>query len=163
MAGSDKGLDLICRWREAGGNTIVFDVEDFYGLVNVPFVHPLAPQGKHVPIRNLPKANRYVHSLGLHAIIRIAVFRDETLVTCHSELAVQSRRTGHAWKENGEPGWTDPSQPKVQDYNLAMARMAANSGADEIQFDYVRFPAEGDQKDARLPMRLRTRIGHRPT
>ena len=150
MAGSDKGLDLIRRWREAGGNTIVFDVKDFDGLVNVPFEHPLAPQGKHVPIRNLPKLLRYVHSLGLHAIIRIAVFRDETLVTSHSELAVQSRRTGHAWKENGKLVWTDPSEPKVQDYNLALARMAANCGADEIQFDYVRFPAEGDQKDARF-------------
>jgi len=150
MAGSDKGLDLIRRWRGAGGNTIVFDVKDFDGLVNVPFEHPLAPQGKHVPIRNLPKLIRYVHSLGLHAIIRIAVFRDESLVTSHSELAVQSRRTGHAWRENGKLVWTDPSQPKVQDYDLAMARMAANSGADEIQFDYVRFPAEGDQKDARF-------------
>ena len=150
MAGSDKGLDLIRRWREAGGNTIVFDVKDFDGLVNVPFEHPLAPQGKHVPIRNLPKLIRYVHSLALHAIIRIAIFRDETLVTSHSELAVQSRRTGHAWRENGKLVWTDPSQLKVQDYNLALARMAANSGADEIQFDYVRFPAEGDQKDARF-------------
>jgi hypothetical protein len=65
-------------------------------------------------------------------------------------LAVQSRRTGRAWKENGKLVWTDPSQPKVQDYNLALARLAANSGADEIQFDYVRFPAEGDQKDARF-------------
>ena len=26
--------------------------------------------------------------------------------------------------------------------------MRPKPGADEIQFDYVRFPAEGDQKDA---------------
>src|SRR5208282_4986644 len=38
--------------------------------------------------------------------------------------------------------------PKVQDYNIALAKFVAQSGADEIQFDYVRFPAEGDQKDA---------------
>ncbi|MGA2076538.1 MAG: putative glycoside hydrolase [Terriglobia bacterium] len=150
MAGSDKGLDLIRRWREAGGNTVVFDVKDFDGLVNVPFEDPLAPQGKHVPIRNLPKLIRYIHSMGLHAIVRIAVFRDECLVQSHNELAVQSRRTGHAWRENGKLVWTDPSQPKVQEYDLALARMAANSGADEIQFDYVRFPAEGDQKDCRF-------------
>jgi len=150
MAGSDKGLDLVRRWREAGGNTVVFDAKDFDGLVNVPFEDPLAPQGRHVPIRNLAKLIRYIHSLGLHAIVRIAVFRDECLVQSHKELAVQSRRTGRAWKENGKLVWTDPSQPKVQDYNLALARLAANSGADEIQFDYVRFPAEGDQKDARF-------------
>jgi hypothetical protein len=36
----------------------------------------------------------------------------------------------------------------VQDYNIALAKYVAQLGADEIQFDYVRFPAEGDQKDA---------------
>ena len=36
----------------------------------------------------------------------------------------------------------------MQEYNIALARMAATSGVDEIQFDYVRFPAEGDQEDA---------------
>jgi hypothetical protein len=150
MAGSEKGLELIRGWRAAGGNAVVFDIKDFDGLVNVPFEHPLAPRQKHVSIRSLPKLVHFLHSLGLHTIVRIAVFRDECLVQSHSDLAVQSRRTGRAWRENGKLVWTDPSRPEVQDYNLALARMAATSGADEIQFDYVRFPAEGDQKDARF-------------
>ena len=150
MAGSEKGLELIRRWRAAGGDAVVFDIKDFDGLVNVPFEHPLAPRQKNVSIRSLPKLVHFLHSLGLHAIVRIAVFRDECLVQSHSDLAVQSRHAGRAWRENGKLVWTDPSRPEVQDYNLALARMAATSGADEIQFDYVRFPAEGDQKDARF-------------
>ncbi len=66
----------------------------------------------------------------------------------HPELAVHSRATGQAWRENGKLVWTDPSQPKVQAYDIALAKRAADGGADEIQFDYVRFPAEGKQKDA---------------
>jgi hypothetical protein len=54
------------------------------------------------------------------------------------------------WRENGKLVWTDPSNPKVQEYELALAKYVAGSGADEIQFDYVRFPAEGDQKDAQF-------------
>ena len=38
----------------------------------------------------------------------------------------------------------------MQDYNIALAQNAAETGADEMQFDYVRFPAEGDQKDAKF-------------
>ena len=38
----------------------------------------------------------------------------------------------------------------MQDYNIALAKYVAQLGADEIQFDYVRFPAEGDQKDAQF-------------
>jgi hypothetical protein len=76
------------------------------------------------------------------------MFRDERLVVTHPELAVKSHRTGQPWRENGKLVWTDPSQLKVQDYDIALAKFVAQSGADEIQFDYVRFPAEGDQKDA---------------
>jgi hypothetical protein len=63
---------------------------------------------------------------------------------------VQSRRSGQAWRENGKLVWTDPSRPDVQAYNIQLAKQAAESGVDEIQFDYVRFPAEGDQKDAQF-------------
>jgi hypothetical protein len=120
------------------------------GLVNVPFEHELAPKRKYIPIRSLPKFARFLHSLGLHAIARIALFRDEYLAQNHPALAVQSHRTGQPWKENGKLVWTDPSRPEVQNYNLALARAVATSGVDEIQFDYVRFPAEGDQKDAQF-------------
>ena len=150
MAGSEMGMRIIKRWREAGGNSVVFDIKDSDGLLSINFDNPLAPQQKHVPLRNLPKFTRYVHSLGMHAIARIAIFRDEHLVTHHGDLAVRSRKSGEPWKENGKLVWTDPSHREVQDYNIALAKYAADSGADEIQFDYVRFPAEGDQKDAKF-------------
>jgi hypothetical protein len=147
MAASDHGLRIIRRWRELGGNAVVFDVKDSDGVINIPFDHPLAGGRKPV-IRDLPKLTRFLHSQGMHAIARIAIFRDERLVVAHPELAVKSRRTGQAWRENGKLVWTDPSQPKVQEYDIALAKQAIADGADEVQFDYVRFPAEGDQKDA---------------
>ncbi len=163
MAGSAKGLELVRRWRELGGNSVVFDVKDSDGPVNVPFDHPLlhaeakykmeSPLGSRhePPIRNLPKYVRFLHQQQMHAIARIAIFRDEYLVTHHPELAVQSHsHPGQPWKENGKLVWTDPSNPDVQKYNIALARYAAESGVDEVQFDYVRFPAEGDQKDAKF-------------
>lgn len=147
MAGSAKGLDLMRDWRKLGGNSIVFDLKDSDGIVNVPFQHPLS-NDKYVPIRNLAKFVNFAHSLNLHVIGRIAIFRDEYLVQHHPELAVKSRRTGQPWRENGKLVWTDPSHPEVQQFNIALAKYGAESGVDEIQFDYVRFPAEGDQKDA---------------
>ena len=147
MAGSDHGLRIIRRWRELGGNAVVFDVKDSDGAINIPFDHPLAG-GHHVAIHDLPKFTHFLHSQGMHAIARIAIFRDERLVVAHPELAVKSHKTGQAWRENGKLVWTDPSQPKVQDYDIALAMQAAQAGVDEVQFDYVRFPAEGDQRDA---------------
>ncbi|HLJ26443.1 MAG TPA: putative glycoside hydrolase [Candidatus Angelobacter sp.] len=147
-AGSVRGVDLIRRWKQAGGNSVVFDIKDSDGSVNVPFAHPLAPSRKNYPISNLPKFVRFLHSLDMHAIARIALFRDDNVAQHHSTLAVQSRKTHEPWREKGKLVWTDPSRREVQDYELALAKYTAESGADEIQFDYVRFPAEGDQKDA---------------
>jgi hypothetical protein len=147
MAASDRGIRIIRRWREVGGNAVVFDIKDSDGSVTIPFDHPLLGS-HHAPFHDLPKFVRFLHSQNLHAIARIAIFRDQRLVDAHPELAVKSRRSGQAWRENGKLVWTDPSQPKVQEYDIALAKKAAEAGADEIQFDYVRFPAEGDQKDA---------------
>lgn len=147
MAGSDHGLRIVRRWREVGGNSVVFDVKDSDGTINIAFDNQLAGAHKTY-IHDLPKYVRFLHSQGMHAIARVAIFRDERLVVSHPELAVQSRKTGEAWRENGKLVWTDPSQPKVQEFDIALAKKAADAGADEIQFDYVRFPAEGDQKDA---------------
>jgi hypothetical protein len=153
-ADSVRGIELIRRWKAAGGNAVVFDIKDFDGLVNVSFQHPLASTRKPL-ISDLPKYVHFLHSLGLHAIARIALFRDAYQAQNHPQLAVRSRRSGKPWLENGKLAWVDPSNPAVQSYMLDLAKMVARSGADEIQFDYVRFPAEGDQKDAEFEFEKR--------
>jgi hypothetical protein len=150
MAGSDHGIRIIKHWREVGGNAVVFDIKDSDGSVNIPFDHPLAGR-QHVYIRDVPKLAHFLHSQGMHAIARIAIFRDQRLVETHPELAVQSHRTGQAWRENGKLVWTDTSNPKVQEYNIALAKYVADLGVDEIQFDYVRFPSDGDLSLIRYP------------
>ncbi len=149
-AGSAKGIQIIRRWHEAGGNAVVFDIKDSDGSINVPFDHPLARKLKSYPISNLPKFVRFVHSLNMHAIARQALFRDDNIAKNHGALAVQSRSLHQPWRENGKLVWADTSNPQVQDYNLALAKYVAGFGVDEIQFDYVRFPAEGNQADAQF-------------
>jgi hypothetical protein len=149
MAASDHGIRIIKHWREVGGNAVVFDIKDSDGSVNIPFEHPLLGEHK-VYIHDVPKFVHFLHQQNMHAIARIAMFRDEHMVVTHPELAVQSRKNHTAWRENGKLVWTDPSNPKVQDYDIALAKHVAQLGVDEIQFDYVRFPAEGDQKDAQF-------------
>jgi hypothetical protein len=151
MAGSARGLDLVRRWRSVGGNAVVFDIKDSDGIVNIPFTHPLNTSARRGPtIRNLAKYNHWLHQQGMIAIGRVAVFKDERMVSQHPELAVRSRSSGAPWRENGKLVWTDSSRHDVQEYNIELAEAAATAGVDEIQFDYVRFPAEGNQADAQF-------------
>jgi hypothetical protein len=149
-AGSAHGIELVRRWKQAGGNAVVFDIKDSDGSINVRFEHPLARKIKNYPITNLPKYVRFLHSLDLHVIARQALFRDDNIAQNHGTLAVQSRSLHQPWRENGKLVWSDSSNKEVQDYNIALAKYVATSGVDEIQFDYVRFPAEGNQADAQF-------------
>ncbi len=40
--------------------------------------------------------------------------------------------------------WVDPYNPDVWSYNLAVAAELQERGVDEIQFDYIRFPSDGN-------------------
>ncbi len=56
--------------------------------------------------------------------------------------------------ENGNSaglGWTNPYDRRVWKYNVDIAEQAAKLGFDEIQFDYVRFPSDGDISQIRYP------------
>src|SRR5262249_59160241 len=111
MAGSAKGIDIVKRWHAVGGNAVVFDIKDSDGSLSVDFEHPLAPQNHHA-IPNLPKYVRFLHEHKMHAIARMALFRDEHIARDHSELAVRSRSAGEPWRENGKLVWTDTSNRK---------------------------------------------------
>lgn len=48
------------------------------------------------------------------------------------------------WLDSKGLGWIDPGAKYAWDYNIAIAKDAASRGFDEINFDYVRFPSDGD-------------------
>ena len=88
-------------------------------------------------------AARLIHARGLYLIGRVVVFEDPTLASARPELAVR-RRDGSVWKDAAGLGWTNPYDRRVWRYNVDVAAAAAQAGFDEILFDYVRFPSDGD-------------------
>ena len=72
--------------------------------------------------------------------------------------AVQ-RGDGSVWKNDAGLGWADPYNRANWEYLVDIAVAAAKSGFDEIQFDYVRFPTDGDIDDIVFPSRDDTPMG----
>jgi len=50
-------------------------------------------------------------------------------------------------RQNYEEYWVDPYSEEVWEYNIAVAKELVSRGFDEIQFDYIRFPTDGDNLD----------------
>ena len=81
---------------------------------------------------------------GVYTIARIPVSKDNLLAQAHPEWAVINANTGKIWRDPEKMGWVDPSHDPVWDYNIALAVEAAQMGFDEVQYDYVRFPTDGN-------------------
>jgi hypothetical protein len=54
------------------------------------------------------------------------------------------RPDGSRWLTSGGLGWVNPYDQRVWRYAVGVGAAAAEAGFDEIQFDYVRFPSDGD-------------------
>jgi len=65
-------------------------------------------------------------------------------VVAPTDNAAVRRSDGSVWQDAAGLGWTNPYDKRVWDYNVAVAAAAAKQGFDEIMFDYVRFPSDGD-------------------
>jgi hypothetical protein len=93
---------------------------------------------------------REVHEHGIYLIGRVVTFEDPVLAAKRPGLAIRNS-DGSAWRNRTGLGWTNPYDRRVWRYNVEIAAAAAKAGFDEIQFDYVRFPSDGDLSQIRYP------------
>ncbi|MDX1689701.1 MAG: putative glycoside hydrolase [Acidimicrobiia bacterium] len=81
---------------------------------------------------------------GLYTITRIVTFQDPFRSEVRTEHAIQNEETGDIWRNTKGLGWMDPTDRGAWTYPIALAKEACEIGFDEVQFDYVRFPTDGD-------------------
>jgi len=145
-------LDRFVELRAYGLNTIELDVKDENGKIGFVEGTPALAQaiGAARPYYNGVKAATTVTQAGLYLIGRVVVFEDPTLTAARPDLAIK-RADGSIWRTSNGLGWTNPYDRRVWKYNVEVAAAAAAAGFDEIQFDYVRFPSDGDVGGAVYP------------
>ena len=93
---------------------------------------------------------KLILSKNIYPIARIVVFKDPSLAENKPELALR-RKDGTVWRDRKHLAWVDPHHREVWDYNVNIAKEAAKMGFREIQFDYVRFPSDGNMQDVVYP------------
>jgi hypothetical protein len=149
-------LDL----TSAGLNTIELDVKDENGEVAfVPSAVPLATAvGAAKPYYRPRQLAQAAHARGVYLIGRVVMFEDPHLSEGRPGLAIHNP-DGSVWHNDAGLGWTNPYDRRVWDYNVSIAEVAARAGFDEIQFDYVRFPTDGDVQRIVYPGKTATPQG----
>lgn len=146
LAGLPGKIGQYVSLRAYGVNTLEVDVKDENGKVGfvTPEVPKLARQiGAAQPYYDVASVVQKVHEAGMYLIGRVVMFEDPTLSAARPDLAVL-RPDGSRWLNNSGLGWVNPYDKRVWQYDVGIAEAAARAGFDEIQFDYVRFPSDGD-------------------
>jgi hypothetical protein len=138
--------------KKDGLNTVEVDLKDESG--NVSFEHG-APRialtdGAARAYFSLRKTAAQAHKAGIYLIGRVVTFEDPITATAHPDLAIH-RSDGTLWHTNGGLAWLNPYNRTAWKYDVDVAVAAAKAGFDEIQFDYVRFPSDGDISIMRFP------------
>jgi hypothetical protein len=146
LAGLEGKLDEYVALKAYGLNTLEVDVKDEHGKIG--FVSSAMPMlareiGAAQPFYDVDKIVRAVHEAGMYLIGRVVVMEDPTLSAARPDLALL-RPDGSRWLNNGGLGWVNPYDQRLWRYVVGIGAAAAKAGFDEIQFDYVRFPSDGD-------------------
>lgn len=145
-------------------NALVIDIKDSTGNIAYDAEIPQAKNNssKTKKIADIDSLINRLHQEGIYAIARIVVFQDPILAKNRSDLAISrkskissqnsSSPQSSLWSDNSGLAWVDPASTDVWDYIVALSKDALKHGFDELNYDYVRFPSDGDLKDMSFPL-----------
>ncbi|MBI3991550.1 MAG: putative glycoside hydrolase, partial [Candidatus Omnitrophica bacterium] len=145
--------DLVALTKRTELNALVIDCKDESGYVSWNSGVKLARESgacSDIRIKDIKYLLEICKKNNVYPITRIVVFNDSVLARYKPRLAIQTR-DGKAWKARKGYSYLDPYNKQAWDYNVALAQEAAALGFKEIQFDYVRFPSDGDVKSCVFP------------
>lgn len=150
VAGSkDFRTSLIKMIDETELNSVVIDIKDSTGRIAFGIDDPVINQIGSVEnrIRNIREVISLFHSKDIYVIGRISVFQDPYLTKVKPEWAIRKLSDGGIWKDRKGLSFLDPTNKEVYDYTLRIAKKSYEEGFDEINFDYIRYPSDGNIKD----------------
>lgn len=138
----DQLLELI---KETELNAMVIDIKTGSGSIAFEPVNQNLKKysDTNVLIDNLDEIVKKAHDAGVYLIARNFVFQDPAVVKKHPAWAVQDKYGG-VWRDWRGVTWLDPAVQGVWDYNVELSKEIYSRGFDEINFDYIRFPSDGN-------------------
>jgi|SRR5690625_487941 len=152
-AGGEKLEQLIDLVDTTDLNTMVIDIKEDEG--HLTFKPEKGSKYEKIAENYIDDPNKILKLLAennIYPIARIVVFKDSILAHERPDLSFMDDE--EVWMNNRKEAFVNPFEKEVWDYNIDIAKMAAQLGFQEIQFDYVRFPEGFENRDEYLEFSL---------
>ena len=139
----NKIIDMIDQTEV---NAVMIDIKDSTGKVSFLIDNEEINQygSTENRIQDIKELITKLHQKDIYVMGRISVFQDPYLAVEYPELALKQVSDGDVWKDRKGLSFLDPNNTAVWDYTVAIAKESYNAGFDEINFDYIRFPSDGN-------------------
>jgi hypothetical protein len=153
---------LITLIDETEINAVVIDIKDFSGTISF---NPTSEKWKGAwnaakcGARDMKGLVARLHEMGVFVIGRITVFQDPYYTQIRPDLAVAKASDGSVWKDGKGLSFIDVGSRDYWDHIIELSVDAYNLGFDELNFDYVRYPSDGNMKDIAFPNSMKSKYG----
>ena len=127
-------------------NAVVIDIKDYTGVLS--YGDNITNFTKGCVVSDLKEFIGTLHDSNIYVIGRISVFQDSLYTSVYPDLAVKKVSDGSVWKDFKGLTFVDVGATPYWKYIVDISHKAYDLGFDELNYDYVRYPSDGNMKDA---------------
>ncbi|XKT75413.1 MAG: putative glycoside hydrolase [Patescibacteria group bacterium UBA2103] len=135
-------------------NSVMIDVKDFSGTIAFQAQDERLDQDDAPGcfVSDMKELVAEFKEMGIYTIARITVFQDPYYAPRHPEQAVQKESDKSVWHDYKGLSFVDVGAREYWDYIVTLSEETYALGFDELNFDYIRYPSDGDMKDIYYPI-----------
>lgn len=145
---------LVNLIKETEINSVVIDIKDYSGTISFKpeSVNWLpAWENSRCGARDMRDFVRFLHEQEIFVIGRITIFQDPFHAERFPHLAVKRLDGQTVWHDGKGLSFIDVAAREYWDHIIELSIESYNLGFDELNFDYVRYPSDGNMRDIYFP------------
>ncbi|MBA3551223.1 hypothetical protein H0W32_03390 [Patescibacteria group bacterium] len=145
--------DLVAQIERTELNAVIIDIKDYTGLLSFtprdPELASFLSDRCFAP--DMEAFIKTLHEKNIYVIGRITAFQDPHYAKLHPEIAVKRASDGGLWVDRKGINYLDPGAKAAWDHLIKIGKESYAIGFDELNYDYIRFPSDGNMKDIYFP------------
>ncbi|MCA9365689.1 hypothetical protein KC723_02245 [Candidatus Kaiserbacteria bacterium] len=154
---------LVKLIQETEINSVVIDIKDYSGTISFsPTSEAWQPawQNARCGARDMRDLITMLHDNKIFVIGRITVFQDPFEAARSPHLAVKKLDGNTNWKDGKGLSFIDVAAREYWNHIIELSVDSYNLGFDELNFDYVRYPSDGNMQDISFPHTAASEYGN---
>lgn len=145
---------IIALAKETEINSIIIDIKDYSGTISFSPESAAWKPAWDAAVCGTPDMRGLVqilHDNNIFAIARVTVFQDPLYANKHPSEAVLRSDQSTVWADHKGLSFVDVASTQYWDHLIELSTEVYNLGFDEINFDYIRYPSDGNMSDTYYP------------